>query len=78
MIDQPSPERLRINLPIKGIVISAVGIGLSFGLCGVSAMFGFNSSMSVISIGVFVLSVVGLFVCILWLIIAGIVNSFKH
>ena len=57
MFDQPPPEKLRTDLPIKGIVLFGVGMGVSFGLCGVSAMFGFNGSMSVISIGVFVLSV---------------------
>ena len=54
MFDQPPPEKLRTDLPIKGIVVFGVGMGLSFGLCGVSSMFGFSGSMAAFAACVFV------------------------
>jgi hypothetical protein len=78
MFDQPPRERVRTDLPIKGIVLFGVGVGLSFGLCGVSLVAGFNSWMPNIVIGTFLLSATGLVVCLIWLVVAGIVNSFRR
>jgi hypothetical protein len=75
MFDQPPPKHLDTTIPIKGISVCAVGMGLGFGLCGVSAIFG--SSLVTIGYGAFLLSLLGMFICIIWLIVAAIVNSFR-
>jgi hypothetical protein len=77
MFDHPPPERIRTDLPIKGLVLFVVGIGMSFGLCGVSAFIGGKNFIPTIAGGAFLLSVLGCFVCVIWLVVAIIANSFR-
>ncbi len=74
MFDQQPPDLLRSDLAIKGIVICAAGVGISFGLCTVSVVAGAGDRFAEISVGGLSLSFIGLCICALWAAIAAIVN----
>lgn len=62
------------ELTLKGIAFCAVAMGISFGLCTASMAVG-ATTFSTIAAGGFLISFLGLVVCVIWLIIAAIVNS---
>jgi hypothetical protein len=77
MFDQLPPAELSASTPLKVLAASALGIIISFGLCGAALALKFGSSLGIIALVIFGLSVLGLLVAIIWLITIGILNAVR-
>jgi len=62
-------------VPLKWIAIFAAGIGLSFGLCGLSSHLEYLSSVGTL---IFIPSIIGFLSSILWLVVAVIANAIRR
>lgn len=75
MLEQPPPQRMSTALPLKGIAFCAVAMGISFGLCTASYVAGARA-LPTIAAAAFSIAFTGVVVCLIWLVVAVIVNSF--